>query len=256
MTVDTLDRRAALELVNEHDVVWVHRIMTANVLGIYRWPHSVIDVDDLPSQVYRPTADVGISLARRLLDLRMSRIWRRREATLAERFAVVLVCREDDRRYLGLSRVRVLPNGFERVAPIETQPTMPPRSGSIGTFKYSLNVDGLQWFCLDLWPIIRRSLPDARLRLISEASETARQWGDDVEPLGRLDELGRRSPRGGRRLFVCEPGLACASSLPKLLLGDAQPSRRLSERMGMTSTMARSSSSPTTPPDSRLTVSS
>jgi len=190
MTVDALDRRVVIDLVHEHDVVWVHGIPTANVLDIYRWPRSVIDIDDIPSQVYRSTAGVGESLIRRLLNLRMSSIWRRREATLAERFAVVLVCSDDDRRYLGLPRVKVLPNGFERVAPIESEPATPPRIGYIGTLTYSLNVDGVQWFCRDVWPMIRRNLPDVRLRLIGEGSEMAREWGDGVEPLGRLDEVG------------------------------------------------------------------
>ena len=44
------DRAALQELIQQHDVVWVHTIRTAHWFRIYRWPHSVLDVDDLPSR--------------------------------------------------------------------------------------------------------------------------------------------------------------------------------------------------------------
>ena len=190
VTVDCEDRQAVLRLSHEHDVVWVHDLNTANSLGIDHWPRSVIDLDDVPSRVYRSMAGMHTTVVQRLVDLRMSTVWRRREAKLADRFATILVCSDDDKRYLGLPRVRVLPNGFERVHAAEPQPVEPPRVGYIGTLKYWLNVDGVQWFCREVWPLIKQSLPTARLRLIGEATDMARSWGVDVEPLGRVDDAG------------------------------------------------------------------
>jgi hypothetical protein len=72
----------------------------------------------------------------------MSLIWKRREQKLAERFNVLTVCSENDRRYLGMDDVHVLPNGFERVSNIERSPNQPPRVGFIGAFPRYANVEG------------------------------------------------------------------------------------------------------------------
>jgi len=186
--VSTDERQAMLDLARQYDIVWVHNIRTANVLGIYHWPRSVIDIDDLPSRLYRTSALSTGNFIRRLLDLRMSVLWRRREARLAQRFSILLVCSEDDRRYIRGPRVRVLPNGFQRLTRVDRRPAWPPRIGFIGTFKYWPNVDGVHWFYTKAWPIIRQHLPDCRLRLIGEGSEIAAGWGDGVEPLGRIDD--------------------------------------------------------------------
>jgi len=184
------DRQAVLDLARQHDVVWVHTINVANLLGIYQWPHSVLDVDDIRSRVYESLAHARTNFARRMLDHRMSLIWKRRERTQAERFNVLMVCSEDDRRYLGMDDVHVLPNGFERVATIERFPSQPPRIGFIGPFPRYANVEGVRWFCADVWPRIKKQVPDACLRVVGEYTETASKWGEDIEGLGRLEDVG------------------------------------------------------------------
>jgi glycosyltransferase involved in cell wall biosynthesis len=186
--VDHKDREAVLDLLEQHDVAWVHTIKTANVLGIHRWPHSVLDIDDIPSRLYQSSASASVTAVRRLLDHRMSLIWKRRQRRLAERFSLMLVCSEDDRDYLGMERVRVLPNGFERVCAVERRPFEPHRIGFIGTFQWAPNVEAMQWFCKDVWPLIKRELPGARLRIAGEGTEVTSGWGDSVEGLGRIED--------------------------------------------------------------------
>ena len=188
--VQPTDRQAVLNLLSQHDVVWVHTMSAANSLGIYQWPHSVLDMDDIPSRVYESSARVGSSLSRRLLDRRMSLIWKRREMRLAERFKVLMVCSENDRRYLGMDHVRVLPNGFQRVSNIERFPSHPSRIGFIGSFEYAPNVEGMRWFCAQVWPKIKEQLPDACLRVVGDGTDIASEWGGDVYALGRVEDAG------------------------------------------------------------------
>jgi hypothetical protein len=93
-SVSDSDRAGLQELMQQHDVVWVHTLRTANWFRFHRWPHSVLDVDDLASSTYQSAAQSGRSPVRRLLDLRMAWIWRRRERILADRFDVLTVCSE------------------------------------------------------------------------------------------------------------------------------------------------------------------
>lgn len=187
------ERAEILKLISEHDLVWVHTIKTANILRIRHWPHSILDVDDLPSRVYRSSSRAGRSPLRRLLDLRMSSIWRRRELRLLSRFSVLSVCSEEDRRYLGGGpRIRVIPNGYQSDLPIPPpKPVLPPRLGFIGTFKWMPNQNGVRWFIESVWPRVKRVCPDVQLRLVGRESdgELARS-GPDIAGLGFLEDPG------------------------------------------------------------------
>src|SRR5215469_6531059 len=192
-TTSEADRRALQELVQEHDLVWVHTIRAANLFGIDRWPHSVLDVDDLLSRVYRAEANSGSAIIRKLLDLRLAWMWRRRERRFNRRFYVLSVCSEEDRRYLGSSeQIHVIPNGFNP-QPTPTKaplaPSAQPRIGFIGTLRYRPNEDGVRWFIREVWPLVKSRVPEAQLRLVGRDSDgPIAQMGRDVVGLGYLED--------------------------------------------------------------------
>jgi glycosyltransferase involved in cell wall biosynthesis len=183
-----VDREVILRLLDQHDVAWIHLIKVADLLGIDRWPNTVIDIDDIPSRLYRSFAMARVNPMRRLLDYRMSVIWRRRERRLSDRFSRLLVSSDDDRTYLGSEKVRVLPNGFERPPSLRRCVVHPRRIGFIGTFRWEPNVEGVQWFCRAVWPLIKRQLPDVRLRLVGDRTELGNKWGEGVDALGRAED--------------------------------------------------------------------
>jgi len=187
--VSETDRAGLQELVKEYDLTWVHTVRTANWFRIYKWPSSVLDVDDLPSRQYWSAADACDSRIRRLLHRRMSRIWRRRERILTDRFDVLTVCSEDDRRYLcGPGRIHVIPNGappFPRVRAFSEV----PRIGLIGNCTFMPNEDGAKWFIRDVWPIIKRESPSTQLRLVGRGSDGyLAKLGPDIIGMGWLED--------------------------------------------------------------------
>ena len=186
------DRAVLSELINEHDVVWIHTIRTANWFRLYRWPHSVLDADDLQSRTHRSVALVSGNPATRLINLRRSWIWRRHERHFEHRFDVLTVCSEDDRRYLGMEeRTHVIPNGSHPVAVHPRISTEPPRIGFIGNCEFMPNVEGLKWFIRDVWPVIKRQMPHVQLRLVGRGSEAMLTTLDpEVVGLGWLEDPG------------------------------------------------------------------
>jgi polysaccharide biosynthesis protein PslH len=181
------DRENIIQMINEYDVIWIHTVRIANAFQIDKWPHSVLDVDDIPSRFYATSAKVESNTIRRFLDYRMSMIWKRREHLFKDRFAAVAVCSPDDRRYLGSdAKIQVIPNGFSAPPeePLRT-PSIPARLGFIGQFDYKPNHEGITWFIRDVWPRIKREAPDAHLRLIGKGSELRyTDLGPDIEGLG------------------------------------------------------------------------
>jgi glycosyltransferase involved in cell wall biosynthesis len=185
-----LDRANLQELIHQHDVVWVHTIRTAHWFRIYRWPHSVLDVDDLPSRQLQSSAQLWGDSRKRLLDLRRSWIWRRRERMFPKRFDVLTVCSEDDRRYIGgAEQIYVIPNGAHRMEARRRAFSEVPRIGLIGNCTYAPNEDGLKWFIRDVWPMVKREFPCAQLRLVGRGSEGhLTKLGPDITGLGWVED--------------------------------------------------------------------
>lgn len=185
---DALRRFEAL--ADSHDLVWFAKLRTPNMFPRWRWPRAVADIDDVPSTFEASAVKQARGLGARGMAWLRYWSWKRRDALLGERFDVLAVCSEPDRRYLASLGVRVpvhvIPNGFARPAnPPVRQPAQPPRIGFIGIFDYEPNLEGLRWFVRECWPLVKRELPDARLRLVGRLSDgPLKPDGPDIDGLG------------------------------------------------------------------------
>ena len=179
-------------VVRDYDVIWFHGIPIPNSLGRRCWPCSVLDIDDIPSQIFTGVAKEKGNLVSRAKAVRLAILWRRRERVLLDRFGIVSVCSEEDNRYLGGgARIHTIPNGFE--APSEEtfrSPVSPPRIGFIGTLRYAPNIEGLRWFIRQVWPLIKSVRKDARLRLLGMGTdEGIAGEGPDIDGLGFVEDV-------------------------------------------------------------------
>ena len=174
------------------DLVWFHKVRTANMFSDWEWPQSVVDVDDVSSQFERSMISSTMSAPKQLATWLRVWSWRRREQLLGERFKILAVCSEVDKRYLtrlGVSApIRVIPNGYDRPAvPPARRLASPPRLGFIGVFDHAPNVEGMNWFTEHCWPQIKRRIPEARLRLVGRFTDgDLKPAGPDIDALGYL----------------------------------------------------------------------
>lgn len=173
--------------LSQFDLVWLHNLRTANSLQRWQWPRSVMDIDDVPSSYERTIWQTPGPIRPRIRAAWRSFFWKRRERCLFERFSVLAVCSETDRRYLaGRLPVHVVPNGFDCPA---SEPfrhlAVPPRIGFIGRFGYPPNAEGMRWFVEQCWPAIKLKVSSARLRIVGRGSDgPLRPEGDDIDGLG------------------------------------------------------------------------
>lgn len=176
-------------LISKFDLIWFQGIAIPNCLGRRNWPQAILDIDDVPSQFFAARAREAKGWMSRLWMLRRSLLWRRRERVLLERFAIVGVCSERDRAYLGGdSRIHPIPNGFENTkVEILRKPTKLLRIGFIGTLRYAPNAEGLCWFIREVWPKIKIIQPNARLRVVGTDTDTGISDEDnDIDGMGFL----------------------------------------------------------------------
>jgi len=186
------DRTSLRDLIDSYDLVWVHGLRVANGFDLWRWPRSVLDIDDIPSEVAKTKMRNAIGAKEKLRAMRQFLRWRRHEARILERFDAMAVCSESDReRFLTSSRVQVIYNGFDvpREVP-KRQRYLPIRIGFVGSLEYAPNAEGLQWFLSEVWPRIFGKFPDITLRIAGKYSER-KEWSNiyGVEGLGWVDDL-------------------------------------------------------------------
>ncbi|HEU6449241.1 MAG TPA: glycosyltransferase family 4 protein [Verrucomicrobiae bacterium] len=167
------DRDHLLHQCAAHDLVWIHTLRVANRFDRWRWPATVLDIDDVPSSQCRNSIAAAETLFGKLRLWRQTALWRRRERFLLDRFEALCVCSDADKKLLGDdNRIFVLPNGFEvPIKTMERKSAVPPRIGFVGNFRHPPNDDGLRWFAQKIWPEILRRQPGARLRLAGAEGE-------------------------------------------------------------------------------------
>jgi len=115
-----------------------------------------MDMDDVESMVVQSQE----GLAARLGRAKLARL----ESRVVRQFDLTLVCSPEDRQILeqraGQGQVAVLPN----IAPPKGEPT-PSRESSgvpmllfVGLLDYAPNVEGIEWFCRDVLPLMRTAV--------------------------------------------------------------------------------------------------
>jgi glycosyltransferase involved in cell wall biosynthesis len=184
------DRERLQQLIADHDLIWVHGLEVANGFGLWHWPKTVLDIDDIPSSLHRQRFSHAGTLSGRYWECRQMILWRRNEKFLDERFSMVSVCSNADLEELGGSKkFVVLKNGFEapQKSPVRN-PAIPPQIGFVGTFKYPPNRDGVRWFIENTWSVILEKFPQARLRLAGDAGQKYFS-GQNIDVLGWVPDM-------------------------------------------------------------------
>jgi glycosyltransferase involved in cell wall biosynthesis len=189
------------------DVVFLHRLGAAWWVGWTDDRRTILDIDDVPSQIFRDRMRLGTPLKR--LPRRLLYHWVRRcERRALDAFRFSLVCSDEDRRYLDHPRVAVVPNCYY-AAVNASPPKRTEGAGSmlfVGSLGYPPNPEGLAWFVREVLPKIRESLPDATLTVVGRTPSrgTDHFWWrdrDGVRFVGSVDDV---SPYiNDARLEIC-----------------------------------------------------
>ena len=186
------DRRRIMSYLSEYDLVWILNSRVPSTLQRWGWPHSHLDIDDVPSTYFRSLAHGERAIPHRVKARIFRVLAKRRELRFKHRFTTLSVCSDEDRAYLGGGdRIHVIPNGFERPAFVpRAQPLAEePRIGFIGLCSYAPNADGVRWFLRDVWPTVRQAVNGVRFRLIGKNAEhLVDSSNPDVDALGWVED--------------------------------------------------------------------
>ena len=166
-----------------YDLVWVSRASTFELLGRPQLGRTIIDFDDLEDQkirgrleaMRRQAAAGGVRgrllrTATVLQGRRNALRWTRLQKRVAESVDTVVLCSQEDMAVADLPNAVVVPNGYEPPShPVGRHDVGdPPVILFQGSMRYGPNTDGAGWLVNDIAPLIRRQLPDVRVRLAGD----------------------------------------------------------------------------------------
>lgn len=216
-------QQAALEVALERrpDVVFAHRLPAmAPVLGARRpLPPVVFDLDDIEHRsLARAIREPPVWPGKYLSYLHLPALWwaERRAMSRADRtFVCSVLDRDHLRRTMRVDGIKVIPNAVEPVdpAPLPDAPT----ALFLGSLAYPPNRNAAAYLMREIWPRVRREVPDAKLVIAGRSPEAVP--GSDAPPpgiefVGFVEDLG---PLYAGTRVVCAPIFAGGGTRIKIV---------------------------------------
>jgi glycosyltransferase involved in cell wall biosynthesis len=213
----TMRKITAIVAETSPDLIFAHRM--GAILPVLRAEAGkraiVIDLDDVEHvRLRRQAARTKSGLARLQLWL-AAWFTQRLEAEALHKANTALVCSEADARFLRpvarAGRIALLPNAAAEHEPLP--PAVSPTALFVGMVRYWPNAEGLTWLVRDVWPSVRRALPQARLILAGLGSDEL-GLGDNamgVEAVGFAADL--QPLYAGARIALCPLHIASGTRI-------------------------------------------
>jgi glycosyltransferase involved in cell wall biosynthesis len=208
---------------------------------------SILFQHNVESEIWRRHAEIEKNPAKKLLySLEFKKSLSYEKATL-QRFDQVIAVSEHDRSLMSTwtdaERIAVVPTG------VDLEQYRPDQSGRepgqvvmfVGAMDWESNIDAVEYFCAEVWPIVLKSAPDARFRIVGRNPDNRVRnlASQSVEVTGRvaavIDQLREAAVvvvplriGGGTRLKIYE-AMAAGKAIVSTTVGaeglDVHPGR-------------------------------
>ena len=191
----------------------------------------VIDMVDVDSLKWRALARRAAP-PMRWIYAREAACLARFEASVAPQAYANLVVNEREREALSRlapdARIDVIQQGIDFM---NTLPGRPPRyrwmSCFCGVMNYPPNEEGILWFAAQVWPLVRKRSPQARLRIVGAAPRrnvlALADRDNGIEVTGSVPDMNRTCGRRQFRLLPCLLHVACRSKSSNQCAPDCRP---------------------------------
>jgi polysaccharide biosynthesis protein PslH len=166
---ELVDKLRRLRATTKFDAVMASRAYMGEMAMQAGFDRVLVDLPDLESVAMRRLLAQGAWYKSKPIDWGEWVKLHRYESRLAQRFWRVSVCKEEDRMFFGggpRDNVRLIPNGTEEFPVTPQEDEVHGEMLFVGLLSYVPNIDAVKHFHDDVLPIIRRTLPEARFRIV------------------------------------------------------------------------------------------
>ena len=187
----------AFDVINVEHPFLAHLSIAQAPAGV-ALPMRVLDEHNIEFDLARQQAGNEQGFARRIHNAANWPKIRNEEVEAFRSFDGVTFCSEADeqraRALVPSMRSAVVPNAVD-VEHFRPSPTLPPPDGRtvmfFGAINYFPNVDGLLYFFREVWPLLAKSHPEARLKIVGQhpTPQILAFQGPRVEVTGKVDDV-------------------------------------------------------------------
>jgi len=157
---------------------------------------SVLFEHNVESQIWRRHAETNSNpLKRRVYELEFKKM-ARFERQSVMRFHHVIAVSERDRSLMETwvegARITVVPTGVDLAQFHPDSSAKPDRNVIfVGAMDWEPNVDAMEYFCAEIWPLILGQMPEAKLRIVGRnpLERVHRLASESVEVTGRVPDV-------------------------------------------------------------------
>ncbi len=158
---------------------------------------SVLFQHNVESDIWRRHAETAGNPARKALYAMESKKMLRYEQAAVRKFQHVIAVSENDRslitQWVDADRVTVVPTGVDlsQYSPDPNAAEPAPLVTFVGAMDWEPNVDGVQYFCSEVWPAIKSEVPGARFRIVGRNPvRRVEKWASEsIEVTGRVPSV-------------------------------------------------------------------
>jgi polysaccharide biosynthesis protein PslH len=165
---------------------------------------SVLFQHNVESEIWRRHADTAGNPAKTMMYRMEFRKMLRYERAAVCKFHHVIAVSENDRslmtRWVDGDRVTVVPTGVD-LAHYRPDPAASDANASaplitfVGAMDWEPNVDGVEYFCSEVWPTIKAEVPQARFRIVGRNPDRrVQKWASNsttTNDVGSIEVTGR-----------------------------------------------------------------
>jgi polysaccharide biosynthesis protein PslH len=165
---------------------------------------SVLFQHNVESEIWRRHAATADNPAKRMMYRAEFDKMLRYERDTVRKFQHVIAVSENDRslmmQWVDADRVSVVPTGVDlehyRPSFSDSEPVpshAAPLITFIGAMDWEPNIDGVEYFCSEIWPLIKASVPRARFRIVGRNPDPrVQKWvTTSTDGVGSIEVTGR-----------------------------------------------------------------
>jgi len=160
---------------------------------------SVLFQHNVESEIWRRHAETAGNPVKKTMYRMEFRKMLRYERSTVRKFQNVIAVSENDRslmaKWIDADRITVVPTGVDLA---QYTPDASASRGEpaplvtfIGAMDWEPNVDGVEYFCSEVWPAIKAEVPGARFRIVGRNPvRRVQKWASDsIEVTGRVPSV-------------------------------------------------------------------
>jgi glycosyltransferase involved in cell wall biosynthesis len=166
------------------DLVWYFQKYSARSVGLPGKTPYIIDLDNVNWNLFRRTAKYksGVVKYSTLIKMCLSLI---EERLLVRNAYFTVISNPDERnKFPSNITVNIIDNGFNYPKKLELNQDRKQRILFLGSLFHYPNLDGLMWFCNEIWPKIITKMPGTKLDIVGHIVDP-----DDINNIEKFQSI-------------------------------------------------------------------